>query len=274
MASLEVLPNSINKKIIVCLDHCTDSTKQILKDFQGEIKTKIDFSFIENNGPQGKSNALNSIFLKNNKGVFCVVDDDVELNEECFLNLINTLINKDELRCVFASWVRKEFKSKNLRQKFWHWILGVKFDIDLFDEKSKYMRGACMLFRAEDYVYMSPRIINEDQFLQYIYWPYTKEVDNAVVYFHSVASLTDYYKRFVRIKGGSNQLNNEFYTDRVKECHKGLHYKINYKNVWKSPWKLKLPFMIYRFLRFFVNIMVNLRLKLKKDYEWHRIKQG
>lgn len=273
--SLSLLPKNISKKIIVCLDHCNDNTESVVNNFFEKNKRDgIEFKQIINAGSRGKSAVLNVIFENTNSELLCFVDDDVLLEKDCILNLIAALAERHDLRCVFAKWIRKPFTGKNPWKKFWHWVLGVKFDIQLFDSRPEYMRGACMMFRRENFVRLPDNIFNEDQFLQFIYWPLTKEVDNSIIYFNSVSSITDYYKRFIRIAFGSKQLENEFSADRVKKCYDDLNKKINFKNVWKSPWKKKLPFFLYRFIRIFVNNLVKIRLKINKNYEWFRIKQS
>ncbi len=272
--SLSVLSENISKEIIVCLDHCDDDTESVVNDFFKKNKRDdVKFKSIMNTRQKGKSTVLNIIFQNINSELLCFVDDDVLLEKECILNLIKALVG-DNLRCVFARWVRKAFSGKNPWKRFWHWVLGVKFDIQLFDSRPEYMRGACMMFRRENFVYLPSNIFNEDQFLQFIYWPLTKEIDNAIVYFNSVSSITDYYKRFIRIAAGSKQVDKEFSVDRVKKCYGDLNKKINYENIWKSPWRKKLPFFLYRFIRIFVNNLVKIRLKINKNYEWFRIKQN
>jgi len=275
--SLSVLPKSISKKIIVCLDHCNDNTESVVDNFfEKNKRNDIEFKRIINTGQKGKSTVLNKIFENTDSELLCFIDDDVLLGKDCIHNLIKTLIDRKDLRCVFARWVRRPFSGKSPWKRFWHWVLGVKFDIQLFDSRPEYMRGACMMFRRQDFVYLPDKkfnVLNEDQFLQFIYWPLTKEVDNAVIYFNSVCTITEYYKRFIRISAGFKQVDSEFSVDRVKKCYSELNKKINYKNVWKSPLKRKLPFLLYRFIRIFVNNLVKIKLKRNKNYEWFRFEQ-
>lgn len=274
IASLEYLPPHIKKEIIICTDHCDDNTKQVIEKLGGEKKQNdISFKLFDNNGAKGKSTVLNKIFKDSKSDLFCIMDDDVILEKNCFSNLINNLIIQKELICVFAKWKKKPLDSKNFRKKFWHWILGIKFDIQPYDKPSEIMRGSCLMLRRENFVYLSDNILNEDQFLQYIYWPNTKEVENALIYFNSVSSITDYYKRFIRIMAGSKQLKNEFSKERIKECNKDLYRKIDYKRILRLPLRQKLPFYFYRFIRFFINMVVKIRLSINKNYEWFRIKQ-
>ncbi len=278
LESLFVLPECIFKKIIVCLDHCNDSTESIVNNFFKKNKRNdVEFELIINTGQRGKTTVLNKIFENTDSELLCFIDDDVLLEKDCILNLIKTLIKKNDLRCVFARWIRSPFFGKNLWKKFWHWVLGVKFDIQLFDSRPEYMRGACMMFRRQDFVYLPDNafnVLNEDQFLQFIYWPLTMEVDNAIIYFNSVCTITEYYKRFIRISAGFKQVDSEFSVDRVKKCYSELNKKINYKNVWKSPLRQKLPFLLYRFIRIFVSNLVKIKLRKNKNYEWFRFKQN
>ena len=273
--SLEYLPQYIEKEIIVCTDHCNDNTKQMIKKFIFHKKQNdIIFKLLNNDGTKGKSTVLNEIFKSSKSDLFCIVDDDVILENNCFLNLINSLIIRKDLICVFAKWKKRPLDSKNLWKKFWHWILGIKFDIQPYDKSSEMMRGPCLMFRRENFVYLPNNLLNEDQFLQYVYWPNTKEVENAIIYFNSVSSITDYYKRFIRIMAGSKQLKNEFPEERIKECNKDLYRKIDYKRISRLPLRQKLPFCFYRFIRFFINIVVKIRLGINENYEWFRIKQN
>lgn len=273
--SLEYLPPYIKKEIIICADHCNDNTQQVIEKFIFDKRQNdISFKLLNNDGVKGKSTVLNKIFKNSKSDLFCIVDDDVILEKNCFLNLINNLILQKELICVFAKWKKKPLDSKNLWKKFWHWVLGIKFDIQPYDKPSEIMRGSCLMFRRENFVYFPGNILNEDQFLQYIYWPNTKEIENAIIYFNSVNSIIDYYKRFIRIMAGSRQLKQEFSEERIKECNKDLYRKLDYKRILRLPPKQKLPFFLYRFIRFFINMIVKIRLSINKNYEWFRIKQN
>jgi len=268
IASLGYLPSHIKKEIIICTDHCNDNTKQIIEKFVLDKKQNdISFKLFDNNRVKGKSTVLNKIFKDSKSDLFCIVDDDVVLERSCFLNLINNLIIQKELICVFAKWKKKPLNSKNFWKKFWHWILGTKFDIQPYDKPSEIMRGSCLMLWRENFVYLSDNILNEDQFLQYIYWPNTKEVENALIYFNSVSSITDYYKRFIRIMAGSKQLKNEFSKERIKECNKDLYRKIDHKRILRLPLRQKLSFYFYRFIRFFINMVVKIRLSINENYE-------
>lgn len=273
--SLSVLPKDISKKVIICLDHCSDNTEFVVDDFlKNNTRDDIEFQRIINVGSKGKTTVLNTIFKNTDSELLCFVDDDVLLEKKCILNLIKVLIEKKDLRCVYARWVRNEFSGRNPWRRFWYWVLGVKFDIQFFDSGPEYMRGACMMFRRENFVDLPDGLFNEDQFLQFIYWPLVKEINDAIIHFNSVSSITDYYKRFVRITAGSNQLNDEFSTDRLKKCYGDLNRKISYKNIWRLPLKKKLPFFLYKFIRMFVNNLAKVELKINKNHEWFRIKQG
>jgi len=275
IASLGFLPSYIKKEIIICTDHCNDDTQLVVKKFISDRKQEeISFKLLNNSGVKGKSTVLNKIFQNSKSDLLCFIDDDVILKKDCILNLVNYLVNQKELRYAFAKWERKSLDSRNPWKKFWHWVLGVKFDIQPYDKPSEIMRGACVMFQKENFVYLPNNLLNEDQFLQYIYWPRTKEVENAIVYFNSVSSITDYYKRFIRIMAGSKQLEKEFTEERIKECNKNLYRKIDYKRILRLPLKQKLPFLFYRFLRFFINKIVKIRLSITKNYEWPRIKQN
>jgi len=130
-----------------------------------------------------------------------------------------------------------------------------------------------MMLRRENFVYL-PQVLNEDQFLQYIYWPKTKEMKNSIVYFNSVSSISDYYRRFIRIMVGSKQMSKHFAKDRIDECSRALFRKLDYQMILSLPWRLKCPFLFYRFIRFFINAYVKLKLHFIDDYEWFRFKQN
>ena len=272
--NLQKIKDSIRKEVIICADHCTDNTVSVVENFIKEsdvsnIKTRL----IENNGIKGKSNTLNKIFSVSSGELFCVVDDDVILEEKCLTNLMDALITQKNLRCIFSSWKRLPLQSKNPWKLFWHWILGVKFDIQPYRKQSEIMRGATMMLRRENFVHL-PAVLNEDQFLQYIYWPQTKEVENSIIYFNSVASLSDYYRRFIRIMVGSKQLSKHFSKDRIEECSRALFQKLDYRKILRLPWRLKGPFLFYRFVRFFINSYVKIKIQFIDDYEWFRFKQN
>jgi 8-oxo-dGTP pyrophosphatase MutT (NUDIX family) len=271
--NLREMKDFVRKEIVICIDHCTDNAVSVLKNFLKENKLDdIKIFLIENYDVKGKSSALNKIFSVSSGELFYIVDD-VILKEKCLINLIRTLVAQENLKCVFSSWKRLPLQSKNPWKLFWHWILGVKFDIQHYSKPSEIMRGATMMLRRENFVHL-PAVLNEDQFLQYIYWPQTKEVENSIIYFNSVASISDYYRRFVRIMIGSKQLSKHFAKDRIKECSCAIFRKLNYRKILCLPWKLKGPFLFYRFVRFFINSYVKIKIKFIDDYEWFRFKQN
>jgi len=273
--SLSFLPKSIFKEIIICFDHCTDNTYNIVKDFISKEDSKnIKIKLIYNNGVKGKSTALNKIFSNSLLDILCFVDDDVILDDKCILNLISAFILEKGLRCAYAKWKRKLLISNNPWRKFWHWILGVKFEIQPYDKPSEIMRASCIMFRRENFVYLPDDIKNDDQFLQYIYWPNTQEIQDAILYFNSVSSVFDYYKRFIRIMYGSKQLKREFTKERIDDCNKDLYRRLDYKKILQLPLYQKLPFLFYRFIRFFINLIVKIKLNFNNNYEWFRIRQG
>lgn len=275
MESLEALPEYMVIKIIICTDHCSDGTQQIVKKFISDKRQNgIEVVLLDNDGEKGKSTTLNKIYQNSVSDLFCMVDDDVILEKCCLLNLIRTLVTQDKIRCVFASWKRKHLGTKNLWQKFWHWILGIKFDIQPYDKPQKIMRGACLMLRRDNFIFLPDKIFNEDQFLQYIYWPATQEVKNAVIYFNSVRSISDYYRRCMRITIGIKQLEREFSRDRIVQCDKALRRNLNYTHIAKLPFKQKFPFVVYRLLRFIINLLIKIQLHMNKNYEWFRIKQN
>ncbi|MBU2415645.1 glycosyltransferase, partial [Patescibacteria group bacterium] len=166
---LKEMPNSVEKEIVVCTDNCTDNTKSVVEDFISEKgNEEINIKLIDNDGLKGKAVVLNKIFSKSSGELFCIVDDDVVLGEKCFMRLLETLVVNSDLRCVFSVWKRLPFKSNNPWKLFWHWILGIKFDIQSYDKPREIMKGACMMCRRDNFVQLPP-VLNEDQFLQYIY---------------------------------------------------------------------------------------------------------
>src|SRR3990167_6967092 len=244
--NLKEIPVSVEKEIVICMDHCTDNTTTVVENFVKEFDTNgIKISFIENQNSKGKADALNNIFSSSFGELFCVIDDDVILEKSCLVNLINTLIEDRNLKCVFSVWKRLPLKSRNPWKLFWHWVLGVKFEIQ-----------------------------HDDKFIQYIYWPKTKEMKNSIVYFNSVSSISDYYRRFIRIMVGSKQMSKHFAKDRIDECSRALFRKLDYQMILSLPWRLKCPFLFYRFIRFFINAYVKLKLHFIDDYEWFRFKQN
>lgn len=271
---LKEIPRSIEKEIIVCTDHCTDNTKLIVKSFINEkMCVEINIRLIDNDDIKGKATVLNKIFNNSSGELFCIIDDDVILEKKCLTRLLEVLVIDSNLRCVFSAWKRLPLKSNNPWRLFWHWILGIKFDIQPYDKLSEIMRGACMMFRKENFVRL-PSVLTEDQFLQYIYWPRTKEVQDSTIYFNSVSDIFDYYKRFFRIMVGSKQLSNYFTKERIDGCTKSLFREIDYRRIMSLPWKQKGPFLFYRFIRFFINVYVKIKLRFIKNYEWFRFKQG
>ncbi|MEK7657973.1 MAG: glycosyltransferase [Patescibacteria group bacterium] len=269
--NLQEIGDFLKKEVLVCADHCTDNTISVVDNFIKSNKLDdIQFHLISNDNAKGKSNALNKIFSASSGELFCAVDDDVILKEKSLINLMRALVEEESLRCVFSAWKRLPFQSKNPWKLFWHWILGIKFEVN---ETSEIMRGATMMLRRDNFVYL-PAVLNEDQFLQYMYWPQTKEVKDSVIYFNSVSSISDYYRRFIRIMVGSKQLSKYLAKNRIDECSRALFQKLEYHRILRLPWKLKGPFLFYRFIRFCISLYVNLKIKFIDDYEWFRFKQN
>jgi len=272
--NLKEIHVSVEKEIVICMDHCTDNTVAVVENFIKESNTnRIRISLIENKDGKGKTNALNKIFSFSFGELFCVIDDDIILEQSCLVNLIKVFVEERNLKCAFSTWRRLPLKSHNMWKLFWHWILGVKFDIQYYDKPNEVMRGACMMLRRENFVHLPP-VLNEDQFLQYIYWPRTKEVENSIVYFNSVSSISDYYHRFIRIMVGSKQMSKHFAKERIDECSRALFRELDYQKILCLPWRLKGPFLFYRFIRFFINAYVKIKLYFINDYEWFRFKQN
>ncbi len=269
---LEELPDEIAKEIFVCADHCTDGTEEVVDSFVAKNKNaQIDIKLIANQGPQGKTSALNAIFEQSKGRIFCVIDDDVVLKKMCLWQLIKRLVEDSRLRCVFSVWQRQPLESRSFRKVFWHRVLGVKFDIQPYDKPSEIMRGACMMLRRESFVRLPPVLVfNEDQFLQYIYWPRTEEAKESIIYFNSVSSISDYYRRFIRIMVGYKNVAQYVDQERIKLCESELFRKVDYRKIMKLPRGQKSPFLFYRFIRFFISFYVKTRIRFVKDYVWFR----
>jgi 8-oxo-dGTP pyrophosphatase MutT (NUDIX family)/glycosyltransferase involved in cell wall biosynthesis len=272
--AIKELPRHIQIEIVVCTDHCTDNTSRVvsdnLKDF--DASTQI----INNSGKKGKASALNllfSTFSKDNDLIF-FIDDDVELNKKCLIKMLESTADKDVNRFYFAEWERKVYKKRNFYRNFWYKVFGIKFDIQIYQKKSQLMRGACMLFRCEDYIKIPDELINDDQFFQYTYWPHTKEVEGAVTYFDSVDNFKDYRNRFLRIGLGLNQMEEQFSRDRVEECKKALFLNIDRTKINKLDTKTKFYFKTYRFIRFFVSKWVDYKLKKGEHNGWYRTRKS
>jgi glycosyltransferase involved in cell wall biosynthesis len=271
--NLKEIPAFIKKELIICTDHCTDNTFLLVKNFIDEKKDeKINIALVNNDNIRGKANALNKIFCSSSGELFGVVDDDVILENNCLLNLIKALVNDNNLRCVFSARVRLPLKSHNPWRLFWYWILGIKFDVNPYDKPSGIVRGQSIMLRRENFVHF-PAVLNEDQFLHYIYWPKTKEIGNSIIYFNYVSSVYDYYRRAIRLKLGSKQMSKHFTKERLHEYSHAVIRKINYQKILQLPWKLKIPFMFYKFVTFIITLCVKTKLRFIKNYEWYRFKQ-
>lgn len=268
--NLQEIKDSIIKEVIICVDYCTDNTVSVIENFLKDNQldsTKI--SLIKNDGAKGRSNALNKIFFVSSGELFCVVDDDIIFGKKCLINLIKALITQENLKCVFPSWKRLPLQSKNPWKLFWHWILGIRFDLQPYCKSNETIRGFTMMLRRENFIHF-PVMFNEDQFLQYIYWPQTKEIKNSIIYFNSVTSISEYYRRFICAMINFKQLSRHFSKDRIEECSSALFQKLNYRKILCLPWKLKGPFLFYRFIRFFIYSYIKIKIQFINGYEWFR----
>ncbi|MCL5782202.1 MAG: glycosyltransferase [Patescibacteria group bacterium] len=274
LLSLETISIPLKKEIIVCLDHCTDNTAELVTSFiQKYINNGIQIKAIKNVYKRGKSAAMNTMFEYTNSDLLHFVDDDVILDSNCASRLIEALsINKT--RCVFSKWVRSKRYEKNPYKRFWSAILGIKFDAQPYRKPSEYLLGGSVLLLRENYVYLSSDIANEDQFLQYVYWPDTKKINDSFLYFNSVNSILDYYRRFIRIMGSSLQMNKEFSKDRIQFCSRELKRRVDIKKVLNFPTNQLMLFSLYKIVRSITHMIVSIRLFINKDYAWRRIKQG
>ncbi len=269
--SIDNIDQDIKTNILICLDHCTDSTEEELRKF----KKNLNINIVKNEGQKGKAEALNLLFERSPKDsdAFVFIDDDVELDKNC-LNLMIKELNKGSNQFVFAEWKRKVYIKRNAYRKFWYKVFGVKFDIQIYRKKSQLMRGACMMCQREDFVRLPGHIINDDQFFQYIYWPNTKEVAGAVTYFDSVDNCRDYRNRFLRIGQGMRQLDNEFAKERLEKCKSDLFLSVDKDKIKRLDFKTKILFKIYRVIRYFVKIWVDIKLRNGKDHGWYRTRKN
>ncbi|GEM_PF-1147653 len=273
--SLHATSQSIKKEIIVCLDHCSDDTQEQINLFkERDAGNDIPIKVIENRGHNGKPTAMNTIFEQSNSDLLYFVDDDIVLDRNCVNELIRSFIREPSMKCFFSRWIRSTGKKEDLYKRLWREILGVKFDVQPFEKPSEYLLGGSILLKRADYVYFPWYIANEDQFLQYIFWPKTRKINSSFVYFNSVNSLSDYYRRFIRIMGSSIQLRNEFSKERIRYCSSELHRKIDYKKVLDLPFCQLLPFISYRLVRAIISVYVSIRLSINKKYVWRRVKQN
>lgn len=272
--NLKEISDTISKEIIICTDHCTDSTLTVVNNFIQQINNKeIKINVIENNNTKGKTNSLNSIFLLSVGQLICVVDDDVILEKSCLLNLMKAIVEEKEIRCVFSARKRLPLKHKNPWRLFCYWILGSKFDVTPYDKPSGIVRGQCMMLRRENFIHFPKLLLHEDQFLHYIFWPLTKEITNSLVYFRYVSSISDYYRRSMRLKLAGKQMHKYVAQIRINEYKNTVVRKINYQKVFKMSWKLILPFFLFKVISFFIDVCVKLRLNYYIDYKWSRVKQ-
>lgn len=261
------LPKHIDAEIIVCLDHCTDKSLDVIRSFEYQ-----NLKILTNPLAQGKTNTLNFIFENSKGDLFCIIDDDVLLDQQSLTNLTQELINNAKIRIAFASWKQIRYSGKSIVRKFWNTILGVKFEIQPYDKPSEILRGACMIMRREDYVFLpTEHLTNEDQFLQYIYWPHTAEVKNAVIYFRSVSSLYGYYKRFERISVGDILAKKYFTLERTQFCDSALFRRVDWRRIRTLPYFQKMSFYLYRIIRRLVKLYSSYNIKKNKVHEWFRI---
>jgi len=131
-----------------------------------------------------------------------------------------------------------------------------------------------VLLPRENYVYLPSNIANEDQFIQYIYWPNTNKINDSFLYFNSVNSLSDYYRRFIRIIGSSLQMSKEFSKDRIQHCSKELKREVDFKKLLTLPMNQFTLYILYQIVRNITSKIVYLRLFINKNYVWRRIKQN
>lgn len=271
--SLDQLGGQIQKEIIVCFDHCSDNTQKVADSFkkESEDKTDIIIKLIDNTGQKGKSSAMNAAFERTNSEILCFIDDDVRLDRSCLGLLLKELVKNKNVSIVYPNLVRNKRKVNNIWQSFWQYVLEVKFDIQPYDKSSQLMGGACIMMKRENFVHMSAELINDDQFLQYMYWPATVQVQDAVANITNINSLCGYYKRYSRITNGMRQLLNEFTKGRLDQCNQELFRSIDYKRISKLPLKQKSAFYFYRFVRFLIKCVYKINsVFVGKKYGWSR----
>lgn len=266
---IETVKNIYDCSVHLCIDHSNDNTLTIAKELELEYS---NFAYSFNDHLQGKTNTLNYIYKNTKSDFFFILDDDVTLKKGSLKAMTSELLLEKSI-LVFSDWCRVKYTGRSFTKKFWNYILGVKFDIQPYDKKSEIARGAFMGMLTKNYVYLpESTAFNEDQFLQYLYWPKTAEVEESVLYFHSVNSVYDYYKRFVRILNGDNLLKNYFTKERIDRCETDLFRKVDYLKVLKRPPKESSSFLFYRFIRFFIKKMALNSVKNNKKDEWFRFK--
>lgn len=259
------------KEIVICLDHCIDNTQEVIDSIIGKF-LNLPIRIVTNQDVRGKTNALNRIYEESKGDIFCIVDDDVILDKQCLKKLFVSLVG-DNMKSVFSAWKRLPLKNKNLWRRFWHWILGIKFDIEPKGGSTKIMRGSCLMMRRDDYIRL-PYVFNEDQFIQYIYFPRTMEITEAVIYFNSVSTLKDYYKRFVRIIYGSIEVSRYIAKNRILECQNQLTSGADEIKLQNLGWSERIPYTFYIVIRSVVQSIVRINVKFNNKHEWFRYKQN
>ncbi len=272
-SALQAVPTQIKRDVLICLDHCSDGTDRAIKEFIDQKRGgAADIKVIENDGPRGKTTAMDKMVAGMNADIICFVDDDTELNLPCLKLLLDGVISNPSLRCAYPNLIRCNRRSLGLWRKFWSYVLGIKFEIQPYDKRSELMGGACIMMRHENFVYMRDGLINDDQFLQYMYWPHTAAVSGAIASFSAVETVSQYSSRYTRISLGIKQLAEEFPKDRIDKCNKALFRPIDYAKIKGLPFKQRAAFRLYRFVRFFVKASASFKLRHMKHlgYGWER----
>ena len=267
---IKLLPTHIDCSIVVGIDHCSDNTLVVVKDF---LKNYEHIDFYINDGLQGKTNVLNLIYSKSSADILYILDDDIIFKHGSVFEIIENFTIDKNMRILFSQWERIPYSGNNLSKKFWNYILGIKFQIQPYVASTQILKGSSMAMRWSDYISLpTEKIFNEDQYLQYAYYPFTLEVKKSIVYFNSVSTLFEYYERFKRILRGDFECRKYFTKKWLMYCDKRLKRKINHKKILSLPLKQFMAFYFYILIRIPLKFMAKNQILEKKDMDWFRFK--
>ncbi len=266
--AVKLLPKSkFDYEFIVCLDHCTDDTKYVAKKAGRKFKLTNFQTTINDSNVVGKAGCLNKITRISKGNILIFIDDDISLDKNVALNCLDVLINNNSIKIAFPISKPKNRFIKNLWRKFWYNVFRVKFEEDIYKDSDPYFVGRLFAIQKKDFIRLPNNLLNEDQFLHAIYYPYIQKITKSAVYFRSVETLTAYFGRFFRIRKGTSQIKALLSKEKLKSVEH-IKREIELRKVFKMPIKKIIYFLIYRLMRILATILY--KLYGKKKQGWFR----
>ncbi len=275
--------NNLSSYILVCVNGCTDKTKEIVEKYAK--KSNVYVKVIESK--RGKLKAHKKIIEESKEGYILFLDADVIVSTDTLKKLINELDKRPLIQVVSAYPYTKDPKNAKLYQRILYPLLNLKriypqiemaredvknyhpFASNSYELKSRvYFHGRCFIIRNKK-VYHFPKqgtgIRGDDTYLSfYILKNYApgsiRVLFDAPVYSNPNLSVRGYLREWLRIRKDVDLIYQNYRS--FEPLRKITSMKLNWRFVLRElPFRFKLYGFFYYFLKKFETIVYNLKRK-------------